>query len=136
MGSQKLLENVRAVCRLKHFSLSTEKAYLAWIVRFIRYHGRRHPARLGPAQVRAFLTHLAVDRKVSASTQNQALAALLFLYENVLGTPLGDLGEVVRARRPKRLPPETPSGRALTGGSAAGAPTLVGHLPPDRQPAL
>ena len=100
----KLLNQVRRACRTKHLSLRTEKAYVRWARRFVLYHGTRHPLELDEANVRAFLTHLAVERQVAASTQNQALSALLFLYAHILGRPLGDLGEIVRAKRPKRLP--------------------------------
>ena len=100
----KLLDQMRRACRSRHLSLRTEKAYVRWVQRYVHYHGLRHPRDLAEANVRAFLEHLAVDRQVAASTQNQALSALLFLYANVLGQPLGDLGAVVRANRPKRLP--------------------------------
>ncbi len=100
----KLLDQVRRACRTKHLSLRTEKAYVSWARRFVRYHGTRHPRELREADVRAFLSHLAVERQVAASTQNQALSALLFLYTHVLESPLGELGELVRANRPKRLP--------------------------------
>jgi integron integrase len=100
----KLLDQVRMACRTRHLSLHTEKAYVGWIERFVRFHGLRHPTTMGVADVRAFLTHLAVDRQVAASTQNQARSALLFLYDIVLEHPLGDLGAVVQAKRPKRLP--------------------------------
>ncbi len=107
-GSQpsppKLLDRVRAAIRVRHFSRRTEEAYLGWIRRFIRFHGLRHPADLGAAEVGAFLTHLAVKEEVSASTQNQALSALLFLYRAVLRRELGALDAVVRARRPAVLP--------------------------------
>src|SRR4051794_26819364 len=97
----KLLDRVRMACRVRHFSRRTEDAYAAWAERFIRFHGIRHPNTMAEPEVNAFLTHLAVERNVAASTQNQALAALLFLYEAVLGTPLNQLN-VVRANRPKR----------------------------------
>lgn len=100
----KLLDQVRRACRTKHLSIRTEKVYLQWIRRFIHYHGLQHPRHLQEADVRAFLEHLALDANVAASTQNQALSALLFLYNHVLERPLGDLGHVVRAQRPKRLP--------------------------------
>jgi integron integrase len=99
-----LLAVARGRMRLKHLSRRTEDAYVGWIRRFVRFHGRRHPRELGRAQVEAFLTHLAAERKVAASTQNQALGALLFLYRHVLGIDLGWLGSVERPRRPKRLP--------------------------------
>jgi integron integrase len=98
------MERVRAAIRARHFSARTEDAYCLWIRRFIRFHGTRHPSTMGATEVNAFLTALAVDRGVSASTQGQALAALLFLYVHVLNTPVGDLGNVVRAKRPVRLP--------------------------------
>ena len=99
----KLLDRVRAACRVRHMSIRTEDAYHDWIERFIRFHGIRHPDAMAEPEVNAFLTHLAVERNVAASTQNQALAALLFLYGAVLGRPLNEL-RVVRAARPKRLP--------------------------------
>ena len=99
----KLLDRVHQACRMKHLSLRTEKAYVLWVRRFVNHH-RRHPQYLSEADVHAYLSHLAVDRQVAASTQNQALSALLFLYTHVLNRPLGDLGEIVRANRPKRLP--------------------------------
>ncbi|MCA1675068.1 MAG: phage integrase N-terminal SAM-like domain-containing protein [Actinobacteria bacterium] len=89
---------------MRHYSIRTEESYLFWVRRFIVFHGKRHPRELGESQVGEFFTHLAVDRKVSASTQNQALNALVFLYKAVLERPLGDVGGVVRARRPQRLP--------------------------------
>ncbi len=100
----KLLDQVRRACRTKHLSLSTEQAYVGWTRRYVRYHGLRHPGQLSEADVQAFLSYLAAERGVAVSTQNQAFSALLFLYANVLRRPLGDLGAVVRAKRPKRLP--------------------------------
>ena len=82
----------------------TEKSYVDWIRRFILFHGKRHPLDMGSREVELFLTHLAVDRQVAASTQNQALAAILFLYRDVLGRDLPWLQDVTRARRPPRLP--------------------------------
>ena len=100
----KLLDQVREAIRVRHYSIRTEDAYIGWITQFIRFHGTRHPIELGEDEINAFLTSLAVERKVAASTQNQAMAALLFLYKEVLERPLGEFGEVVRARRPDRLP--------------------------------
>jgi integrase len=88
----------------RHYSPRTEKAYCAWIRRYILFHGRRHPRELGPEAIEAFLTHLATEGHVSASTQNQALAALLFLYVRVLAQPTAWLEKLVRAKRPVRLP--------------------------------
>jgi len=98
-----LLDVVREKCRLKHFSIRTEEAYSGWIRRFVVYHGKRHPRELGEVEVTAFLTDLAVNGQVAASTQNQALAALLFLYEVVIERPLSRV-DALRANRPKRLP--------------------------------
>ena len=99
-----LLRQVRNVLRTLHYSYRTEQQYIHWIRRYVRWSGMRHPRDLGSAELEAFLTHLAVDRHVSASTQNQALAALLFLYQKVLGMELPWLQDIVRARRPERLP--------------------------------
>jgi integron integrase len=99
-----LLTVARERMRVRHLAYRTEQAYLQWIRRYIGFHGRRHPRDLGAAEVEGFLTHLAVVRKVSASTQNQALQALLFLYRNVLEVELPWLDNVTRARRPARLP--------------------------------
>ncbi len=100
----RLLEQVRNKIRAKHFSYRTEKTYLQWIRRYIRFHGLKHPREMGGPEVEAFLTALAVDNKVAASTQNQALSAVLFLYRDVLEQKLPWLGNVVRARNPHRLP--------------------------------
>jgi integron integrase len=103
----KLLDQVRQALRVKHYSYRTEQCYLRWIEQYIRFHKQGdvwpHPATLGPKQVEQFLTSLATDRHVSASTQNQALGALLFLYEQVLDIKLGPL-DAVRARRRRRMP--------------------------------
>ena len=98
------LEQVRTVIRLKHLSLHTEDSYLSTIRRFIVFHGRRHPASLAPDAIRDYLTHLAVEEHVAASTQNVARNALLFLYREVLGVPLPPLEGVAPAKRPERLP--------------------------------
>jgi integron integrase len=90
--------------RTRHYSKRTEQTYVHWIRRFIFFHDVRHPEKMAETEVNEFLTHLAVKEKVSASTQNQALCALLFLYRYVIKRSLGDLGEVIRARRPKRVP--------------------------------
>lgn len=99
-----LLEVVRSKLRAKHYSLRTEQAYVAWIRRFILTNGRRHPREMGGAEVEAFLSRLAVEGRVSASTQNQALSALLFLYREVLRVELPWMESVLRAKRPRRLP--------------------------------
>jgi site-specific recombinase XerD len=100
----KLLDQVRQAISVRHYSYRTEQTYVAWIKRFIFFHGVRHPAEMGEPEIRQFLSDLAVNKKVSASTQNQALNALLFLYQHVSNQPIGWVGDVVRAKRPKRLP--------------------------------
>jgi integron integrase len=103
-GKPKLLDEMRRILRLKHYSLRTETTYCEWVKRFVIFHGKRHPRDLGPVEVAAFLTHLAADLHVAASTQNQALAALLFLYGQVLGVELPWMDDIERAKRPARLP--------------------------------
>lgn len=100
----RLREQVRAVMRLHHYSIRTEKSYWYWIRYFIRFHQLRHPLELGAVEVNAFLTWLSAERKVAAATQNLALNALVFLYAKVLQQPLGQIGEVVRAKRASRIP--------------------------------
>jgi integron integrase len=100
----RLLETVHHRFRARHYSPKTEKSYILWIKRFIWFHEMRHPNDMGEKEINHFLTHLAVDRKVSASTQNQALSALLFLYRFVLNREIGDLGTVIRARKSQHLP--------------------------------
>ena len=100
----RLLDRVRQALRARHLSRRTEEAYVAWIRRFIVFHDKRHPAEMGAPEVTKFLTSLAVDGQVAASTQNQALSALLFLYKEVLEVDLPWLDGIVRAKRPARLP--------------------------------
>jgi integron integrase len=100
----RLLDQVRAAIRTKHYSQRTGEAYVHWARHFILFHSKRHPIEMGETEVGQFLQHLALNKRVSASTQNQALNALLFLYGNVLDKPLGKLPKVLRAKRPKRLP--------------------------------
>ncbi|MBN2071122.1 MAG: integron integrase [Candidatus Krumholzibacteriota bacterium] len=100
----KLLDKVRNTIRSRHYSPRTEKAYTGWIRRFIYFHGKRHPSGMGEAEITEYLSYLATRRKVSASTQNQALSAILFLYKDVLGINLGWLEGIVRAKRPRRMP--------------------------------
>jgi integron integrase len=99
-----LFEVAREKIRNRHLALRTEQAYLHWMRRYVRFHGRRHPSEMGMGEVETFLTHLAVEGKVAAATQNQALQAILFLYRQVLDTDLPWLQNVTRASRPKRLP--------------------------------
>jgi integron integrase len=115
--------------RLKHLSRRTEEAYVGWMRRFVEFNRRLHPRELGKVEVEAFLTHLAVERRVAPATQNQALGALLFLYRHVLDTDLGWLEGVERARRPKRLPivlTQSEVGAVLT--CMEGTPWLVATL--------
>lgn len=104
MGALRLMDQVRDVLRVHHYSLRTEQSYTHWIKRFILFHGKRHPREMGKNEIAAFLTHLAVQKDVSPSTQNQALSAILFLYKKVLNIEPDWIEGVVRAKRPKRLP--------------------------------
>jgi integron integrase len=103
-GQPRLLDRVRHAIRARHYSLRTEEAYVAWVRRFILFHGKRHPMEMGEREINVFVTSLAVDGPVSASTQTQALSALLFLYRRVLDKPLRNLDTIIRAKRPGRLP--------------------------------
>jgi integron integrase len=103
-GSPRLLDQVRELIRIRHYSIRTEQAYLQWIRRFILFHRKRHPLEMGAPEVTAFLSHLAIQRNVAASTQNQALNAILFLYRDVLKSTLPWLQDVQRAKKPQRLP--------------------------------
>jgi integron integrase len=104
MPPPRLLDRVRQAVRVRQYSPRTEKAYLFWIRRYVVFHGKRHPSEMGSPQVSAFLSDLAVRQQVSASTQNQAFSALLFLYREVLGQQVDGLAEIVRAKRPVRVP--------------------------------
>lgn len=104
MSEPKLLDRMRALLRTKHYSIRTEDAYVQWARRFILFHGKRHPSSMGAAEINEFLSHLAVDRNVSASTQNQALSAILFLYRDLLGDEVPWISNLVRAERRKPLP--------------------------------
>lgn len=98
------LEQVRNAIRVRHYSYRTEKTYVDWVKRFIFFHNKRHPKDMAEPEVGTFLTYLAVERKVAASTQNQALNALVFLYKVVLDKPLGEIKDITRAKKPRRLP--------------------------------
>ncbi|MBI3902454.1 MAG: integron integrase [Nitrosomonadales bacterium] len=100
----RLLDQVRAAIRVRHYSIRTEQAYVDWIKRFILFHNKRHPNTMGKAELSKFLSYLATEKKVAASTQNQALNALLFLYKEVLEIEIEWLDDIVRAKRPARLP--------------------------------
>lgn len=124
--ASRLIPRVRAVCRTRHLSYATEKAYVGWTVRYCRFHGLRHPSTLSAPHVEAFLTHLATARGVAASTQNQALNALVFLYRDVLDHPLGSFDGFTRAQRPARLPSVlSPAEVRAVLGALTGTPYLV-----------
>lgn len=125
----KLLPSLRSNLRLRHYSPRTEEAYVAWVRRFVRFHGLRHPGELGEREVVGFLSHLREERGVSAATQAQALAALGFLYRDVLGRPLEEVGKIPRPRAPVRLPvvlTQEEVGRVL--GGMRGMAGLVARL--------
>jgi integrase len=130
MSPPKLLDQVRQAARLKHLSLRTEKAYVSWVRRFVLFHGTRHPRELGADDIRAFLSHQATERDVAASTQNQALAALIFLYRTVLKTDFPDIAGIERARKSVRLPMvlRLPSCAPRIHLSLDGLPSLIGRL--------
>lgn len=109
----RLLDVAREAIRRRHYSYRTEETYLQWMKRFILFSGKRHPRELGAAEVTAFLNHLAIERRVAAATQNQALAALLFLYKEVLAEPLPWLEGIEHAKRPIRRPTVLTAGEAL-----------------------
>lgn len=128
-GAPRLLDRVRERLRTLHYSRRTEEAYVGWIRRFIIFNGKRHPQEMGAVEVRAFLSDLAVHRNVAASTQNQALSALLFLYGGVLAQPLDLRDDIVRAKAPKRVPVVlTPDEVRQVLGRLEGAPRLVATL--------
>lgn len=104
VAQPRLLEQLRSRIRARHFSIRTEDAYILWVKRFILFHNKRHPLDLAETDINAFLSDLAVKHQVAPSTQNQALAAILFLYNEVLNKPLQSIGQIVRAKTPKRLP--------------------------------
>src|SRR3989454_10962556 len=128
MARSPLIAALRQALRLRHYSVRTEEAYVGWVCRFVRFCGLRHPRELGEGDVTRFLTSLAVDRRVSASTQNQALSALVFLYRDVMDVPVGWLAALVRAKRPQRVPvvlTRDEVRRILARLSGRGAPALV-----------
>lgn len=104
MDKPRLLDQVRDAIRLRHYSFRTEETYIQWIKRFILFHSKRHPLEMGEQEITAFLTHLAVEKHVAPSTQNQALAAILFLYKEVLERELDWMDDIVRAKRAERIP--------------------------------
>lgn len=102
--NERLIPKARRVMRLKHYSIRTERSYINWIKRYVHFHGTQHPAKLGKQHIEAFLSHLATEEHVAASTQNQAFNALLFLYRYVLEMPFGDDIQALRARKLERVP--------------------------------
>ena len=100
----RLLDEVRNALSVRHYSLKTEKSYIRWIKEYIYFHNKRHPADMGEQEINKYITHLAVNKKVSSSTQNQALCAIVFLYKNVLRKNINDLGPLVWAKKPKKIP--------------------------------
>ncbi|MFA6468891.1 MAG: integron integrase [Bacteroidota bacterium] len=129
MQKSQLLEKVITTMRVRHYSKRTEEAYVNWIRRYILYHNTQHPLNLGQAHAEQFLTHLAVHKNVSASTQNQALNAILFLYKDVLLSPLDHLANITRANRTIRIPVVfTPAEAKLVLSHLKGTPLLVANL--------
>src|SRR5688572_5321509 len=125
----RLMVRVHEALRSRHYSQRTEEAYAMWIKRFIFFHNKRHPSSMAGEEVNAFLTYLAVDQTVSASTQNQALSALLFLYRHVLDEPLPWIKDLIRVSRPARLPVVmTPEEVRLVLARMAGSAHLVALL--------
>ena len=104
MSNKKLLEQIRYFIRARNLSLRTEQVYLQWKKRFILFHNKCHPAQMGAAEVNQFLTHLAVKAKVAASTRNQALNAIIFMYKQFMQKNIGDLGSYIRAKRTQKVP--------------------------------
>jgi integron integrase len=129
VAEPKLLDRMRALLRARHYSIRTEDTYVQWARRFILFQGKRHPSMMGAPEINEFLSWLAVEREVAASTQNQALSALLFLYRDVLGDEVPWMAELVRARRPERVPVVLTRGevRRLL-GALSGTAQLVGRL--------
>jgi integron integrase len=128
-GPPRLLDRVREAIRARHYSLRTEEAYVAWIRRFILFHGKRHPLEMGEMEINAFVSALAVEGHVSASTQTQALSAVLFLYRHVLRKELPRLDAIIRAKRSERLPTvlTRPEVRSIL-GRMHGTPKLVATI--------
>lgn len=99
----KILDRLRGEIRMRNYSIRTENSYADWVYRFILFHGRRNPEEMGATEINAFLSYLATDLNVAASTQNQACCAIVFLYKHVLKKELADFGDIVHAKKPKRL---------------------------------
>ncbi len=126
---KKLLDQLRDAIRAKHYSYRTEQTYLDWCRRYILHHNKRHPAEMGAPEIQAFITHLAAERNVAASTQNQALSAVLFLYCNVLLKEIEFPTDIIRAKKPDRLPTVLSKAEALAViGKMTGVPKLMTQL--------
>ena len=123
-GNNLLFDRIRDLIRLKHYSIRTEKSYLSWIMRYILFHNKRDPKEMANPEIEAFLSHLAVDLKVSAATQNQAFNAILFLYKGVLKKELDDSIDAIRAKKPKRLPTVMTKDETMK---------VIGAIPADHQ---
>lgn len=124
MSHSPFLESIRHVLRTKHYSIQTEKTYLTWIKRFILFNNKRHPSEMGEEEVTRFLTYLAVDRKVTSSTQNLALCAIVFMYKHLFGRELTLLDNAIRAKAPQRIPVALSNKEALT---------IINLMPPTYQ---
>lgn len=125
----KLVDQIRAQMRVKHYSIRTEQAYINWIRKYILYHNKRHPNEMGALEINQYLTHLANKKNVAVSTQNQALCAILFLYKEVLRIEIRDLGEIIKTKKPKRLPTVlTPEEVRLVMNQLSGIPWLMINL--------
>ncbi len=125
----KLLDQLRQAIRTRHYSIRTEQAYVQWARRYILFHNKRHPLEMDAAEINAYLTHLANDRRVSASTQNQALCAILFLYKQVLTEDPRRIEDLVRAKRPRNLPVVlTRNEVAAVLGQMSGVHWIMGNL--------
>ncbi len=129
MHKSRLIDQLRSAIRVRHYSIRTEQAYVQWVKRYIYFHHKRHPKEMGEKEITAFLSYLAVHRRVAASTQNQVLSAILFLYQHVLDQDLEWLHDVVRIKRPARLPTVLSRDqiRSLL-AELYGANKLIGHL--------
>jgi integron integrase len=129
-NAPKLLDQVRTVLRRQHYAIRTEETYVQWIIRFIKFHNIRHPQEMDTPEIEAFLNHLAVEQQVAASTQNQALSAILFLYKQVLHKPLSAKIDALRAKTSQRLPTVLSQSeiRALLNALPVGTPQLIARL--------
>jgi site-specific recombinase XerD len=129
MAEKKLLDQVADALRVKHYSYRTEQSYLDWIRRYILFHNKRHPREMGETEIRTFITYLAIERHLSASSQNQALSAIMFLYRHVLGRELALPPDIIRAKKASHLPIVLSKQEALAViGNMQGVPKLIAQL--------